>query len=498
MLTPEVKPCYVLLEPVTPKANVDFSAELKKVINERNLLTSKTRKRMTEALEEIECENEETSRRSQKENILREILDSEENYLRQLEVIMEFFIKPVQEKMLLKSRDFDVLFGDFNTIYKVNKELRQELRKNPKNVAGAFSKIAPFFKCYSFYASGFRNSLDILQNCHRDNQKFGKFLEMQETRPEVQSKLSALLIAPIQRVPRYKLLLSSLLKLTNPSDHDYQSLFDSLKKVEDAANHINTIIKEQENMQRLIELQRCLINGEPNVITPGRKLLKEGILFKISKTGHSQKTHVALMNDIIIFCKMKKDEVKVNSLKCCGIFPLSKCKIQTVYDKGAFKVVCQNEEIVLYDGSYSETVQWVEEIESAIETHVNDRKTLRKESTVRRPVKRKDLGEYNEIGLSPGKKLRKRKSPFLEESNVLSPLRVSKRRPIRETNTNLKPPSFFVTLKPREDEDSDNNKPVSNEVFVFGKPHPDQGFSFKMNQWLCGIGTSVKKMLGFK
>lgn len=84
-----------------------------------------------------------------------------------------------------------------------------------------------------------------------------------------------------------------------------------------------------------------------------------------------------------------------------------------VRDKGAFKVICQNEEMVLYADSYAETVKWVEEIESVIETHVNDRKTLKKENTVRRPVKRKNLNEYNEIGLSPGKKLRKRKTQFV-------------------------------------------------------------------------------------
>lgn len=158
-----VKPCYVLLEPVTPKANIDFSVELKKVINERNLLTTKTRKRVTEALEEIECENENYTRKNKKENILKEILKSEENYLRHLQVIIEFFIKPVQEKQLLKPRDFDVLFGDINTIYKINKELLEELQKAPNNVAKAFSTIAPFFKCYSFYASGFKRSLEILQ-----------------------------------------------------------------------------------------------------------------------------------------------------------------------------------------------------------------------------------------------------------------------------------------------------------------------------------------------
>lgn len=242
---------------------------------------------------------------------------------------------------------------------------------------------------------------------------------MQESRPEVQSKLSALLIVPIQRVPRYKLLLTSLFNLTSPSETDYKSLLDSLTKVENAAAHINTIIKEQENMQRLIELQRCIQNYEPNIITPGRKLIKEGVLHQIdAKSSHSIKMHVVLMNDIIMFCKMKRAEVKVNSLKCNSIFPLSKCRVQPVHDKGSFKVICQNEEIVLFDNSYSETVKWVEEIEAAIETLVNDRKTLRKESTVRRPVKRKDLSEYNEIGLSPGKKLRKRISPFVSKKNI--------------------------------------------------------------------------------
>jgi hypothetical protein len=52
---------------------------------------------------------------------------------------------------------------------------------------------------------------------------------MQETRPEVQSKLSALLIAPIQRVPRYKLLLTSLFNLTMPSEEEYDSLLGTLK-----------------------------------------------------------------------------------------------------------------------------------------------------------------------------------------------------------------------------------------------------------------------------
>lgn len=68
------------------------------------------------------------------------------------------------------------------------------------------------------------HKISILQNCRALNPQFAKFVENQESRPEVQNKLSALLITPIQRVPRYKLLLMQLLDLTLPAEDSYNSL----------------------------------------------------------------------------------------------------------------------------------------------------------------------------------------------------------------------------------------------------------------------------------
>lgn len=164
-------------------------------------------------------------------------------------------------------------------------------------------------------------------------------------------------------------------------------------------------------MQRLLELQRCMRSSEPNVIKPGRKLIKEGILVKMStKNAPSEKLYTVLMNDIIMFLKMKKDDISVNSLKCLSIFPLSKCKIVEVLDKGCLKILCQDEELILYHNQFSETKTWINKIKEAIESHLSDRKTLRKDSSSRRPVKRKDLHEYHEVGLSPGRPMKKRKN----------------------------------------------------------------------------------------
>lgn len=46
-------------------------------------------------------------------------------------------------------------------------------------------------------------------------------------------------------------------------------------------DHIESLMKEQENICRMITIQRSLLNGKPNIITPGRKLLKEGKLNKV-------------------------------------------------------------------------------------------------------------------------------------------------------------------------------------------------------------------------
>lgn len=190
----------------------------------------------------------------------------------------------------------------------------------------------------------------------------------------------------------------------------YFNFSECREKIYEVAEHINKIVDDQENMQRLLELQRSLCSGEPNIIKPGRKLLKEGILVKMStKQGPSQKLYAVLMNDIIIFNKMKKEHVNVNSLKCVSIFPLSKCRVVEVPDKGCLRIVCEDEELIMYHKQYSETKKWIDSITGAIQNYLSDRRTLKKDNSARRPVKRKDMHEYHEVGLSPGRPMKKRK-----------------------------------------------------------------------------------------
>lgn len=180
--------------------------------------------------------------------------------------------------------------------------------------------------------------------------------------------------------------------------------------IEEAARHINRLVEEQEHAQLMLELQRCLVNQQPSLIKPGRRIIKQGVLNKMSRKGtHSYKRYFVLMSDLIMYCKMKNSNLKSpNSLVCSAILPLSKCKVTEMHSKGCFKINCQDEELVLYDTKLCKTEEWVAALKTALKHYVESRLTLRKESTMRRPVKRKHFDEYEGPDLSPGKPLRKR------------------------------------------------------------------------------------------
>lgn len=55
----------------------------------------------------------------------------------------------------------------------------------------------------------------------------------------------------------------------------------AIKEISFIADHIDNLVKDQENVSRMIAIQRCLVGGKPNIVVPGRKLVKEGSVVKV-------------------------------------------------------------------------------------------------------------------------------------------------------------------------------------------------------------------------
>lgn len=102
-------------------------------------------------------------RKSFRLQAIQEILTSERSYLSQLELLMEFFVRPLKQQQIISSDQFMALFGQVEMIYNLNQELLSELETDLENVARAFKRMAPFFKLYSVYAFDYNRAQLILQ-----------------------------------------------------------------------------------------------------------------------------------------------------------------------------------------------------------------------------------------------------------------------------------------------------------------------------------------------
>ncbi|CAB0031248.1 unnamed protein product [Trichogramma brassicae] len=378
--------------PRTPKLT-SVTDDLKEVLSKRKLLTTQTRLKVLSTLDEFNDEQDASKEESLRSQAIQEILTSEISYINQLEIIKNFFMGPILDKKLLSRASYSTLFENVDTIYNVNNELVQQLKQNPENIARAFHTLAPFFKLYSVYAYNYKQALDLLQQILENSPEVSKFIANQESRPEVSQKLSSLLIAPIQRVPRYKLLLQQVIRHTSPRTKAYNELQASLVEIEKVASHINSMVEEYENTQQLLELQKVITN-----------------LIYAGKTRSAFRRYFILCSDMLLYCKGDPE----STMECSCVFPLNKTTIKRVFSTEVFSLTCKEEYLLLYS-EMGDSEQWITAIEEAIEKYQENRQSLRKDSSSRIPVRK--FIPINKDGEIDNRLRRKRPLTSIKENN---------------------------------------------------------------------------------
>ncbi len=304
--------------------------------------------------------------------------------------------------------DFVSIFGDLPSIIQVNRELLSALETSKDRIGRVFLELAPYLKFYSTYAQEFQNSSRLVERWSERHRGFRTFLTDQETRPEVQLKLNALLITPVQRVPRYKLLIEDVIKNTPDSHPDKANLQEALGQIESVAWHINEQLREHENALKMLDIQKSLVGCYPKILTPGRRLVKQGNLMKVPKTATTSGNprYFVLFSDMLMYCKVKIAGSgklylpKTNALECNFLMPLKHASVEPVVGKGVFKVTCKKEELILYSAEGQGSEEWVDAISSTIAHHKRDLSTLRKESSKREPMKRPEILKMRRESLS--------------------------------------------------------------------------------------------------
>jgi hypothetical protein len=144
----------------------------------------------------------------------------------------------------------------------VNTKLLQDLKlaATPGNatVGQIFVQLAPFMKMYASYANNYESAARLLAEYRKTKPRFEEFCLECEADPRSRGlALGSFIIMPVQRIPRYKMLLAELVKYSEDIP-DFATLEDALQKVSEVALEINESIRRYEKQQELIALDvRC-------------------------------------------------------------------------------------------------------------------------------------------------------------------------------------------------------------------------------------------------
>jgi len=281
-----------------------------------------------------------------RERVVCEILETEMDYVADLETIVNIFLNPLRKEQIASPEDLIGIFSNVEFILIVNQQLRDELQQNGgKNIGQTFLKRKDHLRVYATYCSNQQTSIDITQRLLKKDKdkKLESFLQYTYARPECQNlDFNSFMIKPIQRICKYPLLMKELLKQTDPSHEEYQQTKDALQALEDLLSQINEKKRDAESVQKVIELTKLLVGAEGHkLVEPTRRYIKEGELsfYKSNKKEKEKKEkegYFFLFNDVFILAKKKGSKFKMIafiSLKTADI------RLAVTYEKPCFELI---------------------------------------------------------------------------------------------------------------------------------------------------------------
>eukprot|EP00008_Paramoeba_atlantica_P001547 CAMPEP_0201502276 /NCGR_PEP_ID=MMETSP0151_2-20130828/84045_1 /ASSEMBLY_ACC=CAM_ASM_000257 /TAXON_ID=200890 /ORGANISM="Paramoeba atlantica, Strain 621/1 / CCAP 1560/9" /LENGTH=772 /DNA_ID=CAMNT_0047895857 /DNA_START=65 /DNA_END=2383 /DNA_ORIENTATION=+ len=278
-----------------------------------------------------------------------EILTSEEHYLSSLLLVRELYLKPFEDsseetgsKLLMNKQEMNLMFGSLEIIINFSKALYNKLRTSvaPNSeedgrsilLSSVFTEFAAYLKVYKQYTDNYDSSMGKLNTLVASRPQLKKYLDCTQNKKESKGlSLFDYLIMPVQRVPRYCLLLREVIRNTLEDHEDYQSLQLALEKVQHLAGEINESKRRMEQQVHFIKVQNRLMLTCNWPLVPHRVYEKEWSNVVLGDPFmDSFFCTLILFNDILLICPIVKGVMSLSrsyELRGAGIEEVSFEKI---------------------------------------------------------------------------------------------------------------------------------------------------------------------------
>ncbi|XP_032996773.1 FYVE, RhoGEF and PH domain-containing protein 3 isoform X1 [Lacerta agilis] len=320
-------------------------------------------------------------------NIASELLHTEEAYVKRLHLLDQVFCTKLFEAGIPP----DVvtgIFSNISSIYRFHEQfllpelktrITDEWNTNPR-LGDIVQKLAPFLKMYGEYVKNFDRAMDMVNTWMQRSVPFKAVIQNIQ-KEEICGNLTLQhhMLEPVQRIPRYELLLKDYLKKLPEESLDRKDAEKSLELISTAANHSNAAIRKMEKMHKLLEVYERL-GGEEDIVNPANELIKEGHIQKLSaKNGTAQDRYLFLFNSMVLYCvpKLRLIGQKFSVREKIDIAGLQVQEISKQNVAHTFSITGKKRSLELQARTEEEKKEWIQVIQATIEKHKQNSETFR-------------------------------------------------------------------------------------------------------------------------
>ncbi|KAJ3091674.1 Myosin 10A, isoform D [Quaeritorhiza haematococci] len=339
-------------------------------------------------------------------SVVYELIETEADYVRDLNVMINFHKADIQKNKLLSEEDVQVLFSNIEQLVAANQQflnlISAKRDANPliEEIGDAFVEISESFKVYTVYCGNYPSAMKLVHSLQA-NPEFKEHTQRWMNSPEGRGlSLESFLIKPVQRICKYPLLIKELTKHTDKAHKDYASLEAAMEKIEAVVALVNESTRVLGERDKLVALQGRIESPQPlNLID--KKLFKDGILPRVMN-GKPKERFVAIFNDSIMVCKLApKGKIQYQLESLMNLQDLILNKDATAKGvKSVFQFTHTNGDksgvYIFSCSSDDERTRWVDAFQEAYKTHPETKKAEKRLSADSNLAKRfSDLSRSN-------------------------------------------------------------------------------------------------------
>ncbi|XP_016998244.1 protein vav isoform X2 [Drosophila takahashii] len=246
----------------------------------------------------------------QRDYVIRELIDTESNYLDVLTALKTKFMAPLERH--LNQDELRLIFPRIRELADIHTKfldkLRESLTPNAKmKMAQVFLEFREPFLIYGEYCSCLLGAIDYLADVCKKNQIIDQLVQKCERDYNVgKLQLRDILSVPMQRILKYHLLLDKLVKETSPLHDDYRSLERAKEAMIDVSQYINEVKRDSDHLVIIQKVKdsifdlNLLQNGNGSDLLQYGRLLLDGELHIKAHEDQKTKLRYAFVFDKIL------------------------------------------------------------------------------------------------------------------------------------------------------------------------------------------------------